>query len=174
MRAGSSCDAGDALTELPYFRFAVGSFDTWLQLRDALEDLRLRGMALDSFNCLALQRVFAGKRIIAPSLEAVAIQELSFPENRELICCTAGPLADCLSDRLGSGARSLKDALSSWLVSRHAAHFQETVQAGKILLWLRVTDADDERRAYQSLLTNSSNSVGVHDLAAPGTASKIG
>ncbi len=167
MRPGSSSDAGDVLTELPYLRFAVGSFDAWLQLRDALEDLRRRGLALESFNCVALERVFAGKTTIAPSQEPVRIEALAFPESREPVCCTSGALADCLFDRLRSGARSLKDALGHWLVPRHATHFHEAVEDGKILLWIRLADADDERRAYQSLLANSSNSVGVHDLVAP-------
>ena len=167
LRAGSSSHAGDALTELPHFRFAVGSFDSWLQLRNALEDSRLRGRALGSINCLALERVFAGERIATSFQEPVTVQKLAFPESREMICCTSGALADCLFDRLRSGSRSLEDALGHWLVPRHAAHFQAAVQDGKILLWIRLTDADDERRAYQSLLANSSNSVGVHDLGAP-------
>jgi len=69
-----------------------------------------------------------------------------------------------LLGELGSGARSLKEALSHWLVPRHAAHLQEIAERGKIQLWIRLTIAEDERHAYQSLLANSSNSVGVHDL----------
>ena len=137
-----------------------------MALRNVLHDVRLRGLALDSFNCLALEHIFAGKTIVAPSNERVSVQSLAFPGNREAICCTSGPLADCLAERLRSGALSLKDALGLWLVPRHAAHFQKAVEGGKILLWIRLTDADDERRAYQSLLAHSSNSVGVHDLVA--------
>jgi hypothetical protein len=80
------------------------------------------------------------------------------------MACTSGPLADCLMERLSSGAQSLKDALGHWLIPRHAAHFHDAVEAGKILLWICVVLADEERRAYQSLLACSSNSVGVHDL----------
>ena len=167
LRPGSSFDVGKGLAEQPKLRFAVGTFDTWQQLRKTLHDLCLRGLALDSFNCLALQRIFAGKTIIAPSQEHLSIQELAFADNPELIGCTSGPLADCLAERLRSGAPRLTDALGLWLMPRHAAHFQEAVEAGKILLWIWLTDADDERRAYQSLLANSSSSVGVHDLVVP-------
>ena len=90
------------------------------------------------------------------------------PESAALIACTSGPLADRLLRRLAAGAHSLKEALGHWLIPRHAAHFEEAVRAGKILFWIRVGDADDERRAYQSLLAHSSNSVGVHDLVLPG------
>ena len=155
------------MADWPNLRFAVGTFDCWQQLRNALYDLRLRGQVLDSLNCLAVRRVFAGRTIIAPSQQPVVIEELAFPDNGELLGCTSGPLADCLADRLGSGARSLKDALASWLLPRHAGHFQRVVEDGKILLWIRLADADDERRAYQCLFAHSSNSVGVHDLFAP-------
>ena len=160
--------AGLPLAEQPKLRFAVGTFDSWSQVREALRDLRARGVVLDSFNCLALKRLFSGKTIMAPDHEPVAVEVLPFPSSSELIACTSGPLANCLMERLASGASNLRHALGLWLIPRHAAHFQDAVQAGRILLWIRVPDADDERRAYQTLLTHSSNSVGVHDLVLPG------
>jgi hypothetical protein len=77
-------------------------------------------------------------------------------------------LANRLMQRVVAGASSLRDALEIWLIPRHAAHFDDAVQAGRILLWIRVADADGERLAYQSLLAHSSTSVGVHDLIVPG------
>ena len=38
-------------------------------------------------------------------------------------------------------------ALSRWLITRHAAHLQTAVEDGKILLWVQLFDADDERQA---------------------------
>jgi hypothetical protein len=78
-----------------------------------------------------------------------------------------GPLADRFAERLRAGARTLEEALRHWLIPRHAAHFEDAVKAGKILLWIRVANADEERNAYQILLATSSNSVGVHDLVLP-------
>jgi hypothetical protein len=156
------------LTDQPNLRFVVGTFDSWPQVRDALRDLRVRGLVLDSFNCLALADQFTGKTVLAPDQKRVAVQRLPFAEGSETIACTSGPLSDRLRERIGSGAQSLKDALGQWLIPRHAAHFQETILAGKILLWVRVADADDERRASQTMLAHSSNSVGVHDLVLPG------
>lgn len=156
------------MTEQPKLRFAVGAFDSWPQLREALRDLRVRGLVLDSFNCLALRSVFAGKAIVAWNQVPVAVQELPFPRSSGVIACTSGPLADCMKERVGSGAHSLEEALGRWLIPRHAAHFQDAVQAGKILFWIPLGDAADERRACQTLLAHSSNSVGVHDLVLPG------
>ena len=160
--------AGLPLTEQPKLRFAVGTFDSWSQVRDALRDLRVRGLVLDSFNCLALTHLFSGRTILAPDQEPVAVQALPFSGRSAAIACTSGPLANRLMERLAAGASSLRDALGLWLIPRHAAHFEDAVHAGRILLWIRVADADDERLAYHCLLAHSSNSVGVHDLMMPG------
>ena len=160
--------AGLPLSEQLKLRFAVGTFDSWSQVRDALRDLRVRGLVLDSFNCLALAHLFSGKTILAPDQESVAVQALPFSGRPAAIACTSGPLANRLMERLAAGASSLGEALGLWLIPRHAAHFENAVHAGRILLWIRVADADDERLAYQCLLEHSSNSVGVHDLIAPG------
>lgn len=160
--------AGDLLTEQPKLRFVVGAFHSWPQVRDALRDLRARGLVLDSFNCLALRQLFAGQTVLASDQQPVAVQALSFADSSEAMACTSGPLADSLMERISSGAQSLKEALSFWLIPRHAAHFQDAVEAGKILFWIRAADVADERRAYQTLLAHSSNSVGVHDPILPG------
>jgi hypothetical protein len=145
-------------------RFVVGIFDGWEQLREALRDIQGRGLVLDSFNCIALQRVFAGKIIKAPDQASIAIRAIPFSGSPEPIACTSGPLADCLMERAQSGVGNFRDALGLWLILRHAIHFEKAVLAGKILLWIRVADADDERRAQQSLLALSSNTIGVHDF----------
>ena len=154
------------VTELPVLRFAVATFDAWGGLRCALQDLHLGGLAFETYNCLGLQRVLADMDVVSPYHKAGAIQELAFPDSQEVICCTPGALAECLAGRLRAGAQSLQAALSEWLIPRHATHFQQAVERGKIILWVQLSGADDERRAYQSLLANSSNSVGVHDLVA--------
>ncbi len=145
-------------------RFAVATFDTWDDLRNALQHLSLEGLRSDVTSCLGLQHVFTGAAPIAALPAAVAIQELPFPENLHRICCTAGQLAQCLAERLRAGAPTLKVALTHWLIPRHAAQLQEAVEAGRIILWVQLFDNESERRAYRSLLARSSNSVGVHDL----------
>ena len=43
-----------------------------------------------------------------------------------------------------------------------------------MILWVQLFDNDDERRAYQSLLARSSNSVGVHDLLGDEAQRQVG
>ena len=152
---------------LPRFRFTVGIFDSWGKLRDAVSDLGARGLSLDSLNCLGLRRVFALEAMIAPFQPPLRVLEFAFPHNSEPIGCTSGALAERLGDGARSGASSLMEALAIWLLPRHAAYFQDTVEAGNIQLWVRTVEADGERRAYQSLLALSSGTVGVHDLVSP-------
>jgi hypothetical protein len=149
-------------------RFAVGTFDSWSQLREALRDAHARALVLDSFNCLALRKAFKGKTIVAPSRERVGVEALPFFNGPGEIACTSGPLADHLAEKLRSGARSLREALEHSLFPRHVAHLVDAVRTGKIVFWIRVTNAHDELRAYQTLLANSSDSVGVHDLVPGG------
>jgi hypothetical protein len=40
-----------------------------------------------------------------------------------------------------------------WLIPRHAAQLQDAVTDGKIILWVKLFDNDDERRAYRPLPT---------------------
>jgi hypothetical protein len=161
--------AGIPVAEPPKLHFAVGTFDSWQQLGEGLHDLPARGFVLDSFNCVALQRLFAGKTIVAPNQESVAVAALPFDEGSALIACTSGPLADCLLDRIDSGAHDLKDALSRWLLQRHAVYFQEC-GAGwpKSCSGSGLAMHTTNGRAYQTLLSHSSNSVGVHDPTLPG------
>ena len=160
-----SLSVDDRVNQHPtQLRFAVATFDTWDDLRNALQHLSLEGLRSDVTSCLGLQHIFTGAAAIAALPAAAAIQELPFPENLHRICCTAGQLAQCLAERLRAGAPTLKVALTHWLIPRHAAQLQEAVEAGRIILWVQLFDSEGERRAYRSLLARSSNSVGVHDL----------
>src|SRR5262245_49656704 len=113
-------------------RFAVGAFSTWSQVRQGLGDAHRRGLVMDRPNLLALERVFAGNGVVSPSRAPLAVLPLPFPGDAALVACTPGPVADRLIGRLHSGARSLREALGHWLIPRHAADFEQTVQAGKI------------------------------------------
>jgi hypothetical protein len=146
-------------------RFAVAAFDTWELVQPAVQDLADGRPQSQDFNYLGLQRVLAGALDpVAGDSCSLPLRPLSFPGNPELICCTDGAVADRLAGRLGVGAQTLKAALSHWLIPRHAAHLQDAVESGRIVLWVQISDVESERRAYQSLLAKTSSPVGVHDL----------
>ena len=73
-------------------------------------------------------------------------------------------MAERLSAKLAAGASSLQAALTTWLISRHAAQQQRAVEGGKIVVWVGLVDHDDEPRAYRTLLGAGCESVGVHDF----------
>ena len=153
-----------AVTMLPHLRFAVGSFDTWGQLCPAVVEMERLGLASDRFNHVAQRQVFADQAAFERLNMPSTIEHLAFPESQKPVCCTRGNLADCLHERARAGARTFEDALGCWLLPRHASHFQAAVDRGRILAWVQLGDANDERNAYQVLLASSSNLVGVHDL----------
>jgi hypothetical protein len=147
------------------FRFAVATFDTGHELRDALHSLRQEGLRDDAFNCLGLEEVIADVALLALS-PATARRTLLFSGQLRPISCTAGPLADRLAARLRAEAPTLKAALGEWLIPRHAEQIQGDVDQRRIVLWVRLLRSEDEPRAYRCLLERSSHSVGVHDLVA--------
>ena len=152
------------VTNSPTLRFAVAPFDTWDGVQTTLSDLAFGSSLTKNSHCLGLQRVLGDRPKMAVNYGPIPLHQLPFPGNAELIGCTSGPVADRLAWRLSLGAPTLKAALSHWLIPRHAAHLQEAVERGRIVLWLQLFGDDDERRAYRSLLARSSNAVGVHDL----------
>ena len=142
-------------------RFAVGVFDAWPEVDATVRELTGGGMNESAFSVLGLHRILAPtSRGASPT----SLQNLPFPTNPELIAATVGPLADRLAARLEAKADTLASALGHWLIPRHAVQLQDAVAAGKILLLVQLFDNDGERRACQSLLARSSNSVGVHDI----------
>jgi hypothetical protein len=153
-----------AVTMLPPVRFAVGSFDSWGQLCPAVAEMGRLGLASDRFNHVAQRQVFADRGAFDRLNMSRTIEDLAFPESQKPVCCTSGKLADCLHERVRAGAKTFQDALGHWLLPRHASHFQAAVDRGRILAWVQLGDANDERNAYQVLLASSSNLVGVHDL----------
>jgi hypothetical protein len=144
-------------------RFAVATFDTWGGLRSSLQSLMLDGLDRAAVSLLGKRQVLFD----VPSngdILASTPDELPFPENRELICCTRGLLAERLAEQLQAGATTLKSALSRWLIPRHAAEIENAVELGRIVLWVQLFDNEGEHQAYRRLLAGTSHSVGVHDL----------
>jgi hypothetical protein len=147
------------MTSPSMLRFAVAAFDTWADAEMAIQELRSGSTPLCQISYLGLQDVLNGG-------PAPPLSDLPFPGSIAPIACSPGPIAERLSAKLTAGAPSLRAALSTWLIPRHAAQLQREVESGKIVVWVALVDDDDERRAYRTLLSARCHSVGVHDLAA--------
>lgn len=146
------------VTSPSILRFAVAAFDTWPDAQKATHVLRSGAKPLCQISYLGLRDVLVGG-------PPIPLCDLPFPGSAAPIACSTGPIAERLSARLTAGAPSLRTALTTWLIPRHAAQLQRAVDSRKILLWVALSDHDDERRSYQTLLAARCNSVGVHDLA---------
>jgi hypothetical protein len=162
--SGPAADMDNRVTGWPALRFAIGVFDGWDGVKASVQELAASGVAANNIYYLALRRVLFSGVPVEGGGNQTSLQELPFPGNVGVISTTPGPVAKRLAARLDRGAQTLKAALGDWLIPRHAAHLQDAVEGGKIVLWVQLFDNDDERRAYRSLLARSSNSVGVHDL----------
>jgi len=162
LRPASPLDAH--VTNAPIFRFAVAVFDSWDAAQMAIRDVSNGFSHPQNISCLGLRRVLEQRADARLNSDSQQLRGLSFPDNTESISCTAGPVADRLSERARLGARTLQAALGHWLIARHAAQLAEAIQDRKIIVWVQLFNDDDERRAYRSLLARSSHSVGVHDL----------
>lgn len=137
-------------------RFAVAAVNTWTDAQNAIDELRDGSKPLQDISYLGLRT----------KLQALPIQiltDLAFPHGRQVVC-SAGHIADQLAARVVNGAPTLQAALCTWLIPRHAEQIQRTIDEGKIVIWVRLDNADDERRAYRALLAAGCGSVGVHDL----------
>jgi hypothetical protein len=145
----------------PRARFAMATFDSWQGVAGAVADLRGRGVDPGTIGYLALGRVLA-----ADAESGGAAQELPFPQRRDPVSCTPGVLAHRLEERIRQGAPTLRAAIGAWFVERHADEIEAAVEEGRILVWVQLFSAADERRACQGLLAHSSDGVGVNDLPA--------
>lgn len=144
-------------------RFAVGDFSSWNAVDKSLDALRMLGVGMEAVSLLGLRPLFHD------DVEAIPRQmpqprEFVYRRGPSVVCCTPGTLADRLAEQ--GTAASLSDALSRWLVPDEARRIQRAIADGVLLVWVRVLDADDERRACTGLLTYCLTGVEVHDLVA--------
>jgi hypothetical protein len=138
-------------------RFAVAAFDTWVDAYKVARELCSGSNPLSGVSYMGLQGVLSGAPVHP-------LSTLPFPGNAAPIVCSTGPIAERLTARLDAGTPSLQAALVAWLIPRHAAQLQRTVDSGKIVLWVQLADHADEQRAYRTLKAAGCTSVGVHDL----------
>lgn len=159
------------MTKEPRERYAVGAFDGWERVLDALRQLQSRGLDLGSVSLLATKRALECEAKPL-SAEATAVVKsvleraiaFEFPLSDTVVCCTDGLLADHISARFKQGAANLMEALATWLLRRHAEGLERAVRRGRILMWIQLFDVEGERNACEVLLAVGCGTVEVHDF----------
>lgn len=68
---------------------------------------------------------------------------LQFAASKQRICCTRGEVAEKLAARLARGARSLADALHSWLSTDQTWQLQNHIEKGRLVLWLELPTSEE-------------------------------
>jgi hypothetical protein len=153
-------------------RFAVGVFVDWSQLASAATTVvRMPGPQsqisvlgqLASFSPSAWRTITGDhdprvKKAIASKVE------LPFGLGSEALGCSDGLLAQRLRFRLDEGCTGLGEALSPWMMHKQAKRFEDDVRQGRLLLWTKLPDADQEQQVCEALLKARLLRLEVHDL----------
>ena len=153
-------------------RHVVAVFHDGARLREALRALDLGGVRASNLCLLAGQKTVEDR--LHPSLEGASRDILSSLLNAMAetgtvyrfgpVLVSAGSLANFFSKSQHEKPKAVGSLLERWLLFRHAVCLQEELDAGGCLLWVRVRDGEEERRACGILLRHSERPVQVHDL----------
>ena len=109
-------------------QYVIAVFDDWDALQAVLDDMSAG--EFDRFGTL----LHARKEDLPPAMRRgllKEITELQFVASRQRISCTKGEVAAELAARLAHGARSLGDALHSWLSADQAWQLQSHIEKGR-------------------------------------------
>ena len=176
-------------------REAVGAFNRPENLQSAIDDLLSSGFDRAELSLLASEHAVEEKlshryekvsaladgptvpRAAYVSTEAIEAAEGALIGVLMYVGATAaigaivvsgGALAAAIAAAvLAGGAGGLIGSiLAKWVGDHHAQYLQEQMDHGGLLLWVRVWDAEDERRAVEILRKHSGGDVHVHALPA--------
>ncbi len=154
-------------------RYAVGVFHRVASLRRGLQDL-IDAAVEASALCLAGQQQLmenagshetageGGDLLAGLTRDSVVVSGdgEGFP-----LRVSSSSLAEQLAGGDHEGKARDSRWLERWLIPRHARALESHLAAGRYLLWVRIRDADDEKRICTILLEHSDFPIQVHDLA---------
>ena len=176
-------------------REAVAVFDDVAAFERAVEELLAAGFSRDALSMLAGEDTIERKlghryrRVEeleddpeAPRTAFVTLRELAERETTVwnsvtilpsliaagTVVATAGPLAAAIIGTAVGGA-ALATVLAHWMDDRQARWLEEQLERGGILLWVRVDDPEQERRALAILARHAAHDVHLHELPEAGT-----
>jgi hypothetical protein len=140
-------------------REAVASFATHDQFRDAVRRLLAAGFAPSDLSVLASHDSIEVAGIPAKpgaNLLAGLTDEVNFLAPLTLagfVLVSGGPVAAAIAALVGAGlgGAAIKEVLDRYTANRHGAEFAAALEAGAVLLWVRVADTELEATAARLL-----------------------
>ena len=142
-------------------QFVIAVFDDWDALQTVLEDMA--GHGLSRADTVLHARKDNPPQAVSSGLLKEII-ELHFERSTPSIHCTRGEVADELAARLARGARSLADALHSWLSPDQAWELQSHIEKGRLVLWLRLPTSEEFGAVCGRLVQASPHMVGLCNI----------
>ena len=148
-------------------RFVVGSVSSVDQAAGAVADLLTHDVPRCSLGMLAKQKLLSHEARLTPTLAGDATSHAQFnllASREDTVLCFGRSLRELLQARISEGSTTLDEALQRWLLPRHASSLSDIVEKDGILIWVQISNPEEERSAALSLLRNSHGTVGVHDF----------
>jgi hypothetical protein len=142
-------------------QFVIAVFDDW----DALQTVLL---SMEPNALVRAGSVLHARKHIPPHGSALPVlketTDLHFAHSPQHITCTIGQLAHELSVKLAGGARSVAEALHSWLGSDQAGQLVSHIEMGRLVLWVEVQTSEDYSVVCGRLVQASPHMVGLCDI----------
>lgn len=177
------------------FREAVGVFNTPEALQGAIDELLSSGFDRAHLSLLASEEAVDAKlghhyakskeleddpnvpRTAYTSTESVgdaegglvgALVYVGATAAAGAVVATGGTLAAVIASAAVAGGAGglIGSILARWVGDTHAHHLQEQLEHGGLLLWVRTTDSEHEKRAVEILAKHSGRDVHSHNLPA--------
>jgi hypothetical protein len=159
----------------PLVREAVASFANRTQLDDAINRLMAAGFARDDISVLG-----SHASLEAPSGNADAmaglVEEVKYIAPLTvagIVLLSGGPIAASIAGVIGAGlgGAALKELLDRYAAGGRAEEFAAALQAGAVLLWVRVPDPELEATAVRVLEDAGGRNAHLHARTASEAAS---
>ncbi len=150
----------DPIAKTRFLRHAVGVLETADEVDGTLDELSVAGIGHSVVSLTAPLDVSGTVSWKRPGDWV----ELGVRSRSGARLASCGPLSEALVRLCTIEEAAIDALLARWLPGVNARFLAEQFDFGRILLWVHLLDADDERRACGVLLGNSRHGVQVHDL----------
>ncbi len=154
--------SADAIPGSRFLRHAVGVLETPDEIERTLQDLAGAGIQRSVISLTAAPERLG---IMVDGAQGGWV-ELGVRSRSGARLASCGPLSERLLRLCAVEQAAIDALLARWLPGVNASFLAEQIDAGRVLLWVYLRSAEEEKRACGVLLANSRHRVEVHDLPA--------